>query len=49
MTNEEFLRGIYGVGEKIVEGIVQFFHHNTVLLRRLEAYGLNFDASKYTE
>ena len=44
--NEEFLRGIYGIGEKIVEWIIGFFKHNTSLLQRLETYGLNFDSSK---
>lgn len=49
MGNEEFLRSVYGVGEKIVEGIIHFMKHNKALLRRLEAYGVNFDASKYVE
>lgn len=49
MTDEEFLRSIYGVGEKIVEWIVRFLKDNKALLKRLEAAGVNFDSSKYTE
>ncbi|MBU0627039.1 hypothetical protein KKG31_03475 [Patescibacteria group bacterium] len=51
MTNAEFLREIYGVGEKMVEEILKFFDskENKILLQRLEKSGLNFDSQKYME
>jgi len=47
LTDEEFLRGIYGIGEKIVLWITEFFAQNMALLRSLESAGVNFDASRY--
>jgi DNA ligase (NAD+) len=51
VTNEEFLRSIYWIGEKTVESITSFFHdaHNLKLLEQLEQAGVNFDPQKYTD
>lgn len=51
MTDEEFLVGIYGIGEKSVESIKDFFSDKDKkkLLHRLETSGVNFDSSKYAE
>ena len=51
VTNEEFLRSIYGIGEKTVESITGFFQnkHNLKLLEQLEQVGVNFDPKKYTD
>ncbi|MCX6824627.1 MAG: NAD-dependent DNA ligase LigA [candidate division SR1 bacterium] len=51
LTNEEFLSSIYGIGEKSVETIKNFFHakHNLELLHKLESYGVNMDPKKYSD
>lgn len=49
MTDQEFLVSIYGIGEKIIEGIQEFFKRQRPLLHHLEKFWLNFDAKKYTE
>ena len=51
VTNEEFLRSIYGIGEKTVESITSFFtnKHNLNILQQLEKAGVNFDPTKYTD
>lgn len=51
VTNEEFLRSIYGIGEKTVESITSFFtdKHNLDILEQLEKAGVNFDPQKYTD
>lgn len=51
MTNEEFLHGVYGIGEKSVESIKDFFtdKERKRLLQRLEAFGVNFDPAAYTQ
>ncbi|HKL43987.1 MAG TPA: NAD-dependent DNA ligase LigA, partial [Candidatus Absconditabacterales bacterium] len=42
LTNPEFLIGIYGIGEKMVEGIIDYRKANLELLKKLEKLGLNF-------
>lgn len=51
VTNEEFLRSIYWIGEKTVESITSFFQnkHNLKILEQLEEAGVNFDPKKYTD
>lgn len=49
LTDREFLENIYGVGEKIIEGIISFFHEKKVLLEKLEQIWLNFNPKKYTD
>ncbi len=51
LTNEEFLRSIYWIGEKTVKSITEFFNnkHNLKLLEQLEKVGVNIDPSKYND
>ena len=51
ITNEEFLRSIYGIGEKTVENIKEFFHdkNNLEIINQLKAYGVNINPQKYTD
>lgn len=51
ITNTEWLRSIYGIGEKTVENMTKFFHtkHNIRLLEQLEAYWVNMDPKKYSD
>lgn len=51
VTNEEFLRSIYGIGEKTVESITSFFtsKHNLKILDQLQQSNVNFDPKKYTD
>jgi len=51
ISNQEFLSSVYGIGEKTVESITNFFQnkHNIKLLEQLEAYWVNFDPKKYTD
>lgn len=51
LTNEEFLRWIYGLWEKTVENIAKFFHtkHNLKLLDELKEYWVNMDPKKHND
>lgn len=51
MTDETFLRSVYGIGEKSVESIKDFFtdKDKKKLLQRLEAFGVNFDSAAYIQ
>lgn len=51
LTNAEFMRSIYGIGEKTVESTTKFFHdkHNLYLLQQLRDYGVNMDPEKYND
>lgn len=51
LTNEDFLRSIYGIGEKTVESITKFFStkHNLKILDELKNYGVNLDPKKYSD
>lgn len=51
LTNEEFLRWIYGIWEKSVETITAFFSDkkNLNILEQLKKYGVNFDPKKYSD
>lgn len=51
MTDKEFLRSIYGIGEKTVESITKFFHdkHNLKILDQLEKAGVNMNPQKYAD
>ena len=51
LTNEEFLRSIYWIGEKTVESMTRFFtaKHNLKLLEQLKDYGVNMDPKKYSD
>lgn len=51
LVDEEFLQGIYGIGEKSIVAIKQFFgdKQNKKLLDVLEKFGVNFDPKKYDE
>ena len=51
LTNEEFLRWIYWIGEKSVETITAFFSDkkNLNILEQLKKYGVNFDPKKYSD
>lgn len=51
LTNEEFLRSIYGIGEKTVQSITKFFSdkHNLKLLDELETYGVNINPKKHSD
>ncbi len=51
MTNSEWLRSIYGIGEKSVQSITKFFHskHNLKLLEQLREYWVNMDPKKYND
>ena len=51
LTDEEFLRSIYWIGEKTVENMTNFFHnkHNLKLLEQLKDYGVNMDSNKYSD
>ena len=48
MQDEEFLNNIYGVGQKIVIGIKDFWYNNKELLTQLHSQGLNFDSKNYS-
>ncbi|MCF7834654.1 NAD-dependent DNA ligase LigA [Candidatus Gracilibacteria bacterium] len=49
LTDGDFINNIFGIGEKTVETIVNFFKdkQNILLLKQLEEFGLNFDPIKY--
>jgi len=49
ITDETFLQAIFGIGEKTLQEIQDFFSnkHNKELLERLESFGINFDPIKY--
>lgn len=51
LTDQEFLSSIYGIGEKTVESMIDFFQskHNLRLIRLLENYGVNMDPEKYSD
>ncbi len=51
LTNEEFLRSIYWIGEKTVENLTKFFtaKDNLDLLEQLKGYGVNMDPKKYSD
>ena len=51
LINEEFLRNIYGIGEKTIENMKAFFHneHNRSIILQLQAAGVNMDPKKYTD
>jgi len=51
LTNEEFLRWIYWIGEKSVETITAFFSDtkNLDVLEQLKNYGVNMDPNKYND
>lgn len=51
LTNREFLVSIYGIGEKTVENIREFFENkdNIIILKQLEEAGINMDPHKYTK
>ncbi|MFA7298316.1 MAG: NAD-dependent DNA ligase LigA [Candidatus Absconditabacterales bacterium] len=51
LTNQEFLRSIYGIGEKSVETITQFFSNKEKLqlFHQLQSYGVNMDPKKYSD
>jgi NAD-dependent DNA ligase len=51
LTNEEFLRSIYGIGEKTVESMTTFFttQDNLQLIEQLQQYGVNMDPKKYSD
>ena len=51
LTNEEFLRSIYGIGEKTVESMTKFFtaKHNLQLIEQLKHYGVSMDPKKYSD
>ncbi|MCK9466946.1 MAG: NAD-dependent DNA ligase LigA [Candidatus Absconditabacterales bacterium] len=42
ITDPEFLSSIYGIGEKIIQGIINYWNKNKSLLEQLEKIGLNF-------
>ena len=50
-TNIDFLKSIYGIGEKTVENIKKFFttKHNLNVLEQLKDYGVNMDPKKYSD
>jgi len=50
LTNREFLVSIYGIGEKTVENIREFFENkdNIAILKQLEEAWINMDPHKYT-
>lgn len=51
LTNEEFLDAIYGVGEKSVESITDFFNKEDTrkIFEQLKNYGVNVDPKKYSD
>ncbi len=51
LSDAEWLRNIYGIGEKTVESTTSFFHniHNLQLLQQLKDYGVNLDPQKYND
>ena len=50
LTDTEWLRSIYGIGEKTVENMTKFFHakHNVKIIEQLKWYGVNLDPKKYS-
>ena len=49
LTDQEFLTWIYGVGEKIIEWIIQYRQDNQELLKHLENLWLNFNCYQETK
>ena len=51
ITNTEWLRNIYGIGEKTVENMTKFFttKHNIKILEELKKYWVNMDPKKYSD
>lgn len=49
ITNPEFLNEIYGIWEKIIEGIISYWKENLELLEKLEGLWLNFWFDQETE
>ena len=51
LTDEEFLRWIYWIGEKSIETITTFFSDkkNLAILEQLKNYGVNLDPKKHSD
>jgi NAD-dependent DNA ligase len=49
VTNTEWLKSIYGIGEKTIENVRTYFEDkdNMAILEQLEAVGINMDPQKY--
>jgi NAD-dependent DNA ligase len=49
VTNIEWLKSIYGIGEKTIENVRTYFEDkdNMAILEQLEAVGINMDPQKY--